>query len=160
MNEAKTANIILNKIDSFENIFVINDDKQLTGDARDVIALTPWERVARDNRRLMRIQLGLTRYTEITGDFDDIYFVLMKSLNKIKDITAIFPENTRFRFIKKIISRITRINLIPQQNFNNELTTLLDSFYSELVRLRAENTEMALHIKDLSEQIIELEEKL
>jgi hypothetical protein len=159
MNESAAENNILDRIDSLENYFVANEDKQLTQDIKDVIVLTPWDKIARDNRKLMRIRLGLTWHADITGDFDSIYLTLMKNLNKTKDVASKTPEDTRFRFIKKIINRITRINLVPQQAFNNELTALLDAFYREILELRAERTEMIQHIRDLSEQIAENEEK-
>jgi len=152
MEESAVVNNILNKLERYENSFTVNDDPKLTQEVNGIISITPWDRIARDNRNLLRTKLGFGGYADIQDDFDELYMSGIKRLNDSKNITAIFPEETRFRFIKKCLCRITRTAMIPQQVFNNELTSLLDSFYWEIVRLQAENAEIKQHIEDLSAQ--------
>jgi hypothetical protein len=142
MDESVVADNILDKIDRFENSFTINDDSQLTQEVKGIISLTPWDRIAGDNRKVLRSKLGFYGDIGIQDDFGEVYIRGIKELNKSKNVAMIFPENTRFRFIKKCLFRITRAAMIPQQIFNNELTSLLDSFYWEIVRLQAENAEI------------------
>ena len=150
MSTSLNAENILTKINNETNCYSVNNDSQLTRDARDIIALTPWDSVARNNRRYLRMQLGFTDNADISEDFSEMYITSIKRINEAKNITATIPPKTRFRFFKRLINRLNRTTIIHQQVFNNEMASILGSFYKEIIRLHAENAEMKQHIEDLS----------
>jgi len=159
MNKRDKAENILSKTQRLENCYTINDDAELTQEAKDVVSLTAWDSIAKNNAVLMRKQLGFSGFTDMSDDFDEAYSAAITKLNMNKNITNMIPAKTRFRFIKRVINRVIRITVGHQQVFNNDLTELLDTYYREIVRLREENAEIKGVLEELIKQSASNEEK-
>jgi len=159
MSKNNIAENTLAKIESTENCYIVNNDSQLTQEVRQVIALTPWEKIAEENAKLIKLQRGFCASFDISDDFDMLFINSMAELSRTKNMTYISVPKTRFRFIRRSINLIIKIFGNKQRLFNDTLVILIDSYYREIVRLQNENAQMKAQIDKLAVQISKDEER-
>lgn len=124
-----SARDILEKLKRKEELFIINDDINITKEVKNIICQTDWDEIKLKNMTENKKDIEKSEKIIFENVNETGYLFYINRMNHYKDITSQLPEKTRFLFLKKLIIRIMMVVERYQVIFNEAVCALFDQIF-------------------------------
>lgn len=140
---------ILNRIEEHEKKFIINQNDELSNEVSSLIEQCNWDEISNKNRD----ELTNKRLEEIKNINSGWAQAYINGLNSNKYISKKIPENTRFRFVKRLLNKLMKINSRYQEVFNENIVGLSVGLVNKFIGIEKNNLLQTVKIENIKDEM-------
>ena len=140
---------ILNKIEEHEKKFIINQNDELSNEVSSLIEQCNWDEISNKNRD----ELTNKRLEEIKNINSGWAQAYINELNSNKYISKKIPENTRFKFVKRLLNKLMKINSRYQEVFNENIVGLSVGLVNKFIGIEKNNLLQTVKIENIKDEL-------